>query len=75
MRTVTAQKRQESFRTVTWNLTGSGREQFGTVFSLRENDDAVGCDAPARNFPKTLRGSRRRSAKNFYTAKSPWQTS
>ena len=43
MKRVTARKRQEPFRTVTWNLAG----QSGTVPGLRENDDAVGCDAPA----------------------------
>ena len=38
MKKVTARKRQEPFRTVTWNLAGSGRGPFGTVLGLREND-------------------------------------
>ena len=44
---VTARKRQELFRTVTWNLSDLA------VLGLRENDDAVGCDAPAGNLQKT----------------------
>ena len=33
----------------------SGRGHFGTVLGLRENDDAVGCDAPAGNLSQALR--------------------
>ena len=41
-----------------------GREQFGTVFSLRENDDVVGCGALVRNLPQT-RGDRDGGVPNF----------